>query len=326
LAGGSYNVSIVDKSTQPLLGDTILVLSTAVRSGAQSTVEVKLAASRPFRWSAFGDTAIDLGGDTYTDSYDSDSGTYAETVRKEDGDVGSNGEAMIFGTAEINGDVSTALPRGMTIDGSAQVTGDTTTSAPVQVLDPVSDEEIADAKLNSAAPGGISGDFTYNNGSKSFSVPPNTTATLSGGTYYFSSMDLKGSLVIEEGAQVKIYVTGDIKINAQFGSDNKPIDLQVYSTGDQVTINGGAELSAVIYAPDSEIKLTGGADLYGAFVGQSLRNTGDSRFHYDRSLRDWQYSKKLTKVSWRELTATSDVIELPDWLTNELHELQLQLP
>jgi hypothetical protein len=301
--GGQYNVSIVDEDSFPALADTLVFVSIATRSGAKSMVEVKFAPTRPFRWAAFADDHMDLNGGTYTDSYDSDSGTYAATMLLEGGDVGSNGYVDISGTADINGDAGTASAGDLSIGGAGVVSGDTTTTAPMQVFDPVSQADIDYAESNNTAPGGLSGTFNFNAGNKSLRVNPGNTLTLANGTYYFSSMDISGDVVIPVGATVKIYIDGDIQVQslARINVAGKPIQCQIYSRGSEIRVNGGAEMRSVVYAPDTEIRLTGGGDLFGAYIGNVATDNGGSNFHYDRSLGDFELAKHYSKVAWREL-------------------------
>lgn len=301
--GGEYDVFVRDVATDPALGDTVVFVSVATRSIAKTSIEVKFAPTRPFRWAAFADDHMDLNGGTYTDSYDSDSGSYAATMLPTGGDVGSNGYVDISGDAEINGDAGTASAGDLSIGGSAYVGGDTTTTAPMQVFDPVSQDDVDYAEANNTAPGGLSGTFNFNAGNKSLRVNPGNTLTMMGGIYYFSSMDLSGDIVIPAGETVRLYIDGDIQLQSQAKVNiaGKPNQLQIYSRGSQIRINGGAELRSVVYAPDTEIRLTGGGDLYGAYVGNVATDNGGSNFHYDRSLDEFELMKHYSKVAWREL-------------------------
>ena len=160
-ANGSYTVTVTDSTTITALRDTVILVSTGTRADAQSTVEVRLAATHAFGWGAFGRESIKLCGGTFTDSYDSDSGTYAATQRLSDGDVGSNGYVDICGSADINGDARTASYGDMDIGGTADVSGDTSTTAPLVIFDPVPQSEVDYARLNSSAPAGLAGNLMF---------------------------------------------------------------------------------------------------------------------------------------------------------------------
>ena len=51
-----------------------------------------------------------------------------------------------------------------------------------------------------------------------------------------------------------------------------------------MTISSNAALYADIYAPQSNITLSGTGDIYGAVVGKSITMSGTSNIHYDLSL------------------------------------------
>jgi hypothetical protein len=300
--GGTYSVRILDSDSNAALGDSVMIMSIGHRSGAQSTVSVKLSPNNPFRWAAFADTSMSLGGTTLTDSYDSDSGTYGSTKKNDGGDVGSNWEVDIYGTADIYGDASTADPGNLSITGSAQVFGDTTSTASHIDLPSVSAAEIAQAKAVNMATTGITGNYSYNASTGAFSVGSNKTAKLASGTYWFGATDLKGKLELQPGASVKIYVTGDISMNAQgrINEGGKPVNMQFFCTSNNFSLNGGAEIRAVFYAPDTKFKFNGGANLYGAYIMKEADVNGGSNFHYDRSLRDLTYGTGMNRVAWKE--------------------------
>jgi hypothetical protein len=173
----------------------------------------------------------------------------------------------------------------------------------MQVFDPVSQDDVDFAEANNTAPGGLSGSFNFNAGNKSLRINPGNTMTMTGGIYYFSSMDLSGEIVIPPGETVRLYIDGDVQLQSQakINIAGKPIQLQIYSRGALIRINGGAEMRSVVYAPDTEIRLTGGGDLYGAYIGNVATDNGGSNFHYDRSLDEFELMKHYSKVAWREL-------------------------
>ncbi len=195
-AGGSFDVTLIDSTTEPALDDTIIVRSTGTRQSALSRIEVKFAPLEGFGWAAFGDDYLKVCGTSMTDSFDSDSGSYAATRLDEEGDVGSNGFVDLCGSAQIGGNAETSSPGDMEIDGGAAVSGDTTTTAPVVILDPVPQWEVDFAFANSNAPASLSGDFTYNNGTRNVRILPGRTMTLNvSGVYYFKDMDIQGAII-----------------------------------------------------------------------------------------------------------------------------------
>jgi hypothetical protein len=300
--GGSFTVTLIDKDTDSALVDTVLVRSRGTRSDAVSTVEVKLAPLEPFGWAAFADEYMKLCGGTSTDSYDSDSGSYAATRLDTLGDVGSNGHVKLCGTSDINGEAFTSSPGDIEVDGGAQFQDTTSTAAPI-IFDPVPQSDLDYARTNSMAPAGLTGIFNYNNGTKALRINPGDVVTMASGVYYFSDWDIKGALELEAGASVRIYLVGDAKINsgAKLNHLGAPADFLIFGTGDKFDISAGAEIRAAVYMPETQIKLNGSADLYGSFVGDFADDLGGSSFHYDRALRDLKISSILAKVSWQEL-------------------------
>ena len=250
--GGTFTVTVADSITDSALVDTVVVRSRGMRSDGVSIVEVKFAPLNPFGWAAFADEYMKLCGGTSTDSYDSDSGSYAATQMDSLGDVGSNGHVKMCGDADINGDASTSSPGDIEVGGGAQYY-DTTSTAEVVIFDPVPQSELDYAKANSSAPAGMTGAFNYNNGTRDLRILPGNTVTLASGIYYFADLDLKGAIELEPGASVKVYLVGDAKINsgAIINSLGTPKDFQIFGVGDKFDIAGGAEIRAAVYMPVS---------------------------------------------------------------------------
>lgn len=97
---------------------------------------------------------------------------------------------------------------------------------------------------------------------------------------------------IENGVHATFHVGGDMKItgsaivNANNISTNAIVNVITPAPGvaQAVTINGGASMIAAINAPGADFTLTGGAVIYGALIGQSLKTTGTAMIHYDEAL------------------------------------------
>ncbi len=301
-AGGHYTVVISDSLTDTTLADTILIRSRGTRSDALSIVEVKLAPMAPFGWAAFADEYFKLCGGTSTDSYDSDAGSYAATKMNDQGDVGSNGHIKLCGGADIEGDMTTSSPGDLEVNGGASFHDSSSVAPPVR-LGPITQSQLNYALAHTSAPGGLSGNFTYNNGTRDLRISPGKTMSMSSGIYYLSEWDIKGTIELDPGASVQIYIIGDVSMNAQakINIAGSPKDFMIFGVGDNFTINGGAEVHAALYAPTTEFKITGGADLYGAFLTKDAQDAGGSSFHYDRALKDLKLPGSIEKVAWQEL-------------------------
>jgi hypothetical protein len=75
----------------------------------------------------------------------------------------------------------------------------------------------------------------------------------------------------------------------------------MFARNGEITLNGQADLSMALYAPDVDFKLVGGADLYGAYITKTVSDGGGSNFHYDRALSEITLPGQYDRVAWREL-------------------------
>lgn len=130
------------------------------------------------------------------------------------------------------------------------------------------------------------------------------------------SISLGGNLTINEGASLVIYTNGDVNISGEINNSNTALNFTIYGTnttdGEQtIKLNGGAELTAFVYAPTAnvEIKGGGGTDVgifNGAVVAYDAVITGNMTFWYDRALGDLNLGENDFAVTeWIELTDTT---------------------
>lgn len=303
---GSYSVAVTDSSIDSALVETLLVVSVAEVNEASVSVELHLlpVVTRPFMAALFGDDSVAIKNTMCSDSYNSDSGTYAGTSDTLHGDVGSNGTMHVCNMADVGGDVATSLAGGLNVHPGATVRGDVFDDAPVQDLPPIPPEEFAWAEANNNNLTGISGSYNYNPSTHKFVSAGHVE--LSSGVYYFSSFTLRNaaSLSIAPGANVTIYVDGlvEIKNSGDVNPGGKPADLMFLSSGDLALKNGG-ECFAVFYNPEGTAQIMNSADFYGAVVGAYIDNKNSACFHYDRSLADKSLRgiEDYDVVAWREM-------------------------
>src|SRR4029077_15285279 len=68
-----------------------------------------------------------------------------------------------------------------------------------------------------------------------------------------------------------------------------PLNLQVsssYTGSNGVTVSGSSATDMTIYAPGTDVQITGGGPFYGALVGKTLTISGGSSLHQDLALPD----------------------------------------
>ncbi len=144
--------------------------------------------------------------------------------------------------------------------------------------------------------------WTYNQTTGDFSLPANKTITLAPlatGTYYcFHTLTLQGTLTVNSATDpVIISLTGGMSVSSTGSIANttsKAQQFQLLSSAtctsscsaptNSIQISGGSDAYLYIYAPRTQIVASGGANLYGALLGNDLQVSGGSRLHYDKAL------------------------------------------
>jgi hypothetical protein len=306
LNGGAYTVQLEDSVTNSALGDTIVITSEAFEREGKATVELMVVPekARPFRHAMFGENEVDIKNSMNTDSYNSDSGSYAGTVDTLGGDIGSNGNITVYNGAVVGGDVVTSLTGGASVNPGATIYGDVADDLPAQDLPEIPQSEFDWAEANNDALTNISGSYSYNSSTNAFSSTG--TVTLTEGTYFFSSIILKNSasLIIPPGDNVTIYITGDIELknSSEVNSGGNPSSLVILSQGDFVLKNSGG-IAAAFYSPDGSADLRNSGDYFGSIAANDIIAHNSSLFHYDRSLADYDFGETgdMEVVAWREI-------------------------
>jgi hypothetical protein len=138
----------------------------------------------------------------------------------------------------------------------------------------------------------ITGAYTYDAVKGNLTVSGGGTATLAGGTYCFNNVTVSGgsTLVINgQTGPVKISVTGKF-VDSGGSLQNTsqiPANLQVtssYTGSNGVTVSGSSATYLSIYAPGTDVTVSGGGPLYGSLVGKTLTVSGNSAIHEDLGL------------------------------------------
>lgn len=310
LANGIYTVAVDDSLSDSTLADTVLLTSTGTFKDGVSNIEVIMAPIMyyPFAKAMFGDSSITFARETCTDSYNSDSGSYAATLIDSLADIGSNGTVTSDKTVTFGGGIAVATDGGITLGGFNTVNGDTTSTADSVDIDVVPSTEYDWAKSNSKAMTGISGsNFAYDNGTKDLVLGSTGDVVLQSGVYYFNNITLgqDSRISLAAGANVTIYVTGTVHFaqNSVFNENGKPSDAVFYSTGPTLQFDQGNLFYGAFYGPNANIQYDQTTQVYGSLIGSTIQLDKNACFHYDRDLGKIRRKivDRYEAFAWREL-------------------------
>ncbi len=306
---GTFSVVMVDASTIPALDDTVIIRAQGDVNDATGRVEVWTVPEYvyPFKWAMFGKSGINLDRGTCTDSYNSDSGSYAATMLQEEGDLGTNGSVTGSRDITIGGDVQTATGGSISFGTNSTITGDTSTTMDSVYIPDIPQSEFDYAEANSNAALGMSGSgWAYNVGTKNLSTGAYGQVVLTSGVYYFNSISLEqGSEIrLAPGADVTIYVLGDITLaqGSKVNDGGIPSALKVFSNGD-LNFHQDNTFYGSYYGPNAHIQYDQTTQVYGSLVGNTIQLDRDACFHYDRDLAKVKYGTtgRMLQVAWQEL-------------------------
>jgi hypothetical protein len=356
-ASGSpvIQVSCTGRVTNPsrILGLLDLRRTTCTRTlNVEIAQEVGPVAARAL----CGCSDLDLGGSARTDSYRSSEGDYGTGPVYQRGGVGSNGGAEIREATRIGGPAQTG--ENLTVEGNAcRITGNVIAGGIVAGARDRIEGNISEHHAAAPAPcfcdfdvGGLVGKYAsmrknpddirgiepgpspyrcgtcaierdkriYTSGYQ-LKLDGNSTIILTGGKYYFDSIEVTGNASIQVGVdsdhdcvvdlpptrRVEIFVRGGVKLEGKgIVNTSRPANLVVYSAAsppDTVQIAGGSDFRGVIVAPRARVEIAGASTLEGAALGDTVIVRGDARVHYDEDLEfELQLPGYRIPIAWNE--------------------------
>lgn len=170
--------------------------------------------------------------------------------------------------------------------------------------------------------------LTYDAPTRTLRAAGNATVTLGGGVYNFCSVSIAGNLTLQiaAGAKVAIYVadpddpdsgcpagSGNFSVAGNFASGttgSDPTALQLYVQGSArrrttVSFAGNAAFRAAIYAPWSDVSISGNAKLIGGLAARSVTMNGNG-FQWDSRAGTLQVGSAglYRRTAWRECAAS----------------------
>ena len=121
---------------------------------------------------------------------------------------------------------------------------------------------------------------------------------------YKRQVEQNGEIVLEEGAEVLIYMTGDLTLrnSSSVNTDGTPSQLIIYSSGSLLSLGQSTDLTAAFYGPNATFTLENYTDFFGAVVADQIDFKNNVCFHYDRMLGEIEKGEtgRMIVVAWRE--------------------------
>jgi hypothetical protein len=300
---------------------------------SQKVIETIIYLKRisPFGAALVGCDYAKVTGSGLIDSYDSTLGTYASQVvgghAKDHGTVktcNAGSDIDITGSGTIYGDALAVDT--VTKVGSGTVTGTMSGNQPASDCDPLDvTNYVASHKPAGSPPGGYSktgsssdtitvpaGNILYYD---NFKIVGSGTVTINGTgdvtifcTGYFKHTG-SGALNLGSGiTSLTIYTQGDVDISGSchFNSGFET-RMFIYSStttlNNGVSVTGSANVGFAVYAPKTEVNLTGSTEFFGAVRGKKAVRVGSGSIHYDESLANLGAGSVRGYVmeSWRDI-------------------------
>lgn len=212
-------------------------------------------------------------------SYWSSSGS----VGGNSGNIASNGNITSSNNANVAGTIWTLA--GATVSG-VTANARRTLNAPLVYPNGSSGTYSAAVNDNALLPGGSMSGGSINVGNKQ-------TYSFPAGHYFVKNFSIASGGVINCLGPVTVYMYGTLNLQGQASAaSNTPGNLSLVmipdpSTGTApgaVSVSSSNALYANIYAPQSDITLSGTGSIYGQIIGKSVTMSGSSDIYYDLAL------------------------------------------
>ncbi|RLE37122.1 hypothetical protein DRJ17_07220, partial [Candidatus Woesearchaeota archaeon] len=197
---------------------------------------------------------------------------------KATGDVRSNGDILLNGNALIDGD---AQGDTVTLKGKSQITGEIEEGVPPTSPYPIDlkeiEEEVRIENDNNKVPLTEKGKDPWKDGA--LQVGDNDSFTLSEGTYYITGLKVTGKASLILQGKIAIFCTGKVQIagHSSANQNGDPFDFILFcNTPETLSVTGKGELSAIIYAPDSQIIINGQGIVLRNMFGKLVTLNGEA--------------------------------------------------
>ena len=266
----------------------IYLVSRGRVGGAERVVTALVTGGSLFGYGVFSKTTITMSGGSIVDSFDSRDGAYSAASAGSQGNIRANGNITLTGGSTTVKGNATAGGTVSAPPAPAGVTGTTTQGAPLLSIPSV--PACGPPWSNGT---GISPASVYTPSTGALNIQGGNTGTLAGGTYCFSTITVGGGSILSVSSAVNLYVTGEAKLsggsiaNTTLNAANLKLFSSYNAPGDVngVTVSGGTQSYMAIYAPDTEVTLSGStSSFYGSVIASGVIPQGGIKVHYDQAL------------------------------------------
>lgn len=226
-------------------------------------------------------------GNIATDSYNSQTAAYGPGNRNPNGDLCSCQDIVLSGSVDIYGDAMYGDGYSLITHGGAyDIWGNTDEIACNVTIPPYDMAAAAAANDNGAIGLTDMGRSPFQGGPADLFLRSTDNLTLTGGTYYFTSVRMVGQATLTVTGPTTLYVDGpaDFTGGGVANAGQNPADLVVYSEGATLDIKGTAGFYGVIVAPLSDVRLVGTSDFYGTMLGRTVGFSGTTNVHVDEAV------------------------------------------
>jgi hypothetical protein len=123
------------------------------------------------------------------------------------------------------------------------------------------------------------------------------------------SLGMGTEIIIRPDSSLELYFEGDFIAGNSNGINcdgQSPRDLMMYAIGlpgQQVILKAKGDFFGAVYAPDANVVIHNGGDVYGSIVCDTFEMKNNAAFYYDEALRDAEADDQGVRLiisAWRE--------------------------
>ena len=278
---------------------TALSMASTPTVGEAAMVMVMVAAASPgFNYAVFSDGKALYEGGT-VDSWDSASGTYAETATCDLAPTGTNstsGDDFNVKEGDLCGKIQVGA--GGNPNSVVKHEGGTIHGTKEAMAEAIELDDVTAPSLPNGSPfePDVTGSLTLTP-DREYGVVKCTSSgeiTFQPGTYVIKELVVQDSCKVNvSSGPISVYFTAKLQLQSDSFTNTTaiPSNIVFYGAGasaNLVQIQGGSQAYYAVYAPNANCQLQGDSDFYGAMVCGEVQIQDTADVHFDRSLANFE--------------------------------------